>query len=111
MSKSFLKDRGLLLRLGGTLLALALILVLLREGGWDEIVAAIKQISWTSIVAGILLVLLSRVFVALRWYILLRSGNVDMPLARSVALTFTGLFANNFLPTTIGGDVVRRAVS
>jgi uncharacterized membrane protein YbhN (UPF0104 family) len=109
MSKPFFKDRGLLLRLGGTLLAIALIVVLLREGGWAEIAAALKQISWTSILAGILLVLVSRLFVALRWYILLRSGNVDMPLARSVALTFTGLFANNFLPTTIGGDVVRLA--
>ena len=109
MSKRWFKDRGLLLRLGGTLLAIILIVVLLREGGWDEVVAALRQISWTTIVAGLALVLVSRVFVALRWYILLRSGNVDMPLSRSVALTFTGLFANNFLPTTIGGDVVRLA--
>jgi hypothetical protein len=32
-----------------------------------------------------------------------------MSFSRSTALTFTGLFANNFLPTTIGGDVVRLA--
>ncbi len=109
MSKRLLKDRGLLLRLGGTLLAIGLIVVLLREGGWAEVVAAIKQLSWTTILAGIVLVLISRVFVSIRWYILLRSGNVDIPLSRSLALTFTGLFANNFLPTTIGGDVVRLA--
>ena len=108
MSK-LLKDRGLLLRLGGTLLAIILIVVLLREGGWNEVVAAIRQISWTTILLSLLLVLLSRLFVATRWFILLRSGNVEMPLSRSVALTFTGLFANNFLPTTIGGDVVRLA--
>jgi uncharacterized membrane protein YbhN (UPF0104 family) len=45
----------------------------------------------------------------MRWYILLRSGNVKISLSRAIALTFTGLFGNNFLPTTIGGDVVRLA--
>ncbi len=109
MNRRFFKDRGLLLRLGGTLLAIGLIVVLLREGGWGEVVAAIQQIPWTTILAGVLLVMLSRVFISIRWYILLRSGNVDIPLSRSLALTFTGLFANNFLPTTIGGDVVRLA--
>ncbi len=56
-----------------------------------------------------MLVLISRLFVSLRWYILLRSGDVRISFSRSLALTFTGLFANNFLPTTIGGDVVRLA--
>jgi glycosyltransferase 2 family protein len=34
---------------------------------------------------------------------------VKITFADSTALTFTGLFANNFLPTTIWGDVVRLA--
>ena len=45
----------------------------------------------------------------MRWYILLRSGNVKISFGDALALTFTGLFSNNFLPTTIGGDVVRLA--
>ncbi len=44
-AERFLKDRSLLLRLGGTLLAVVLIVVLVREGGWDEVVGALKQIS------------------------------------------------------------------
>ena len=55
------------------------------------------------------LVFISRFFVIGRWHVLLRSADVDIPLSRSIALTFTGLFAANFLPTTIGGDVVRFA--
>lgn len=109
MAERLIKNRGLLLRLGGTLLAIVLIVVLVREGGWDEVVAALKQMSVTRILAGLALVLLSRLFVSARWYILLRSGNVKISFSRSTALTFTGLFANNFLPTTIGGDVVRLA--
>jgi uncharacterized membrane protein YbhN (UPF0104 family) len=108
-ARRLLQNRSLLLRLVGTLLAIILIVVLAREGGWGEVVAALKQMSPSRILAGIVLVLLSRFFVSARWYILLRSGNVKISFSRSLALTFTGLFANNFLPTTIGGDVVRLA--
>jgi hypothetical protein len=109
MVERFLKDRPLLFRLAGTLLAIVLIFVLVREGGWSEVAGALKQISPTRIIWSLVFVLISRCFVALRWYILLRSGNVKISLSESTALTFTGLFANNFLPTTIGGDVVRLA--
>jgi glycosyltransferase 2 family protein len=108
-ARRLLKDRSLLLRLIGTLLAIVLIVVLVRGSGWTEILAALKQISWIRVLAGLLLVFISRLFISARWYILLRSGNVDITFSRSTALTFTGLFANNFLPTTIGGDVVRLA--
>ena len=109
MFKRILQDRPLLFRLAGTVLAIALIFVLVREGGWSDVVGALKQISLARIILSLALVLLSRGFVALRWYVLLRSGNVKISLSESTALTFTGLFANNFLPTTIGGDVVRLA--
>ncbi len=109
MLKRVLQDRPLLFRLAGTVLAIVLIFVLVREGGWSDVVGALKQISLARIILSLVFVLLSRGFVALRWYILLRSGNVKISLSESTALTFTGLFANNFLPTTIGGDVVRLA--
>jgi uncharacterized membrane protein YbhN (UPF0104 family) len=44
-----------------------------------------------------------------RWHVLLRSAGMPVPVKGSVMLTFTGLFASNFLPTTIGGDVARLA--
>jgi uncharacterized membrane protein YbhN (UPF0104 family) len=109
LAEWFARNRSLLFRLGGTVLAIVLIVVLVREGGWDEVLAALRQISPTTLLMGLVLVVMSRFFVATRWHILLRSGNVDIPFSRSLALTFTGLFANNFLPTTIGGDVVRLA--
>ncbi len=109
MVKRFLKDRSLLLRLGGTLLAVVLVVALAREGGWEDVISALRKMSPERMALAIVLVLGSRFFVCLRWYILLRSGNVKISLSRAMALTFTGLFGNNFLPTTIGGDVVRLA--
>jgi uncharacterized membrane protein YbhN (UPF0104 family) len=55
------------------------------------------------------LFLISRLAVTLRWHTLLRSGGIDIKLKDSMLLTFTGLFATNFLPTTVGGDVLRLA--
>lgn len=109
MLRWVVKNKQLLLRVLGTLLAVALIFVLVREEGWKEVQAALTQISWTQISAALVLVVLSRICVTVRWYILLRSGGVKTTIWQSAALTFTGLFANNFLPTTIGGDVVRLA--
>lgn len=54
-----------------------------------------------------LLFAISRIAVTLRWHVLLLSGGIKIHFKDSLALTFMGLFATNFLPTTIGGDVVR----
>ena len=102
-------NRRFLLRLFGTLLAVGLIVVLVEQEGWDQVLAALKQISLERIFLGLLLILASRFFVVSRWYVLLRSGGVRISFSDVAALTFTGLFSSNFLPTTVGGDVVRLA--
>ena len=109
MIKWLASNRTLLLRLLGTILAIVLIIALVRGEAWSEVLSALKQLSWNRIAAALVLVVVSRLFVATRWYVLLRSGGVRIPVRRAVALTFTGLFSNNFLPTTIGGDILRIA--
>lgn len=109
MKAWFNKNRQLLLRGGGTLLAIILLVSLLYQSGWDEVLAALKRISLGYLALAFGCILLSRLFVTARWYVLLRSGGVNIPFKDAASLVFTGLFANNFLPTTIGGDVVRLA--
>ncbi len=103
------ENRQNIARWGGTFLAIILTVLLVKEEGGDDFVNALKSVSLWYFLAGILVMLISRLFVVLRWHILLRSGGVDISLSRTSMLTFTGLFGNNFLPTTIGGDVVRLA--
>lgn len=109
MSTWWRRNRRLALQSAGTLLAVILLVVLLRDGGWGEIAAAFREIKTADLLRVALLFLISRFATVGRWHILLRSGGVDIPLKDSTSLTFTGLFASNFLPTTIGGDVVRLA--
>ena len=103
------ENRTLLLRLFGTLAAIVMIVLLIRQEGWSEIVDSLKTISPASLVLSLASLLISRVFVIARWHVLLRSGGLNIPFRRSAELTLMGLFASNFLPSTVGGDVVRLA--
>jgi uncharacterized membrane protein YbhN (UPF0104 family) len=103
------RHRQRIVQFTGTILAIVLLVLLLREGGWDGILTAMQQIQFVDLFWVALLFIISRIATAFRWHILLRSGGINIRFKDSMALTFTGLFASNFLPTTIGGDVVRLA--
>ena len=109
MFARWVKNRQLIFQLAGTLLAVILLYMLLKDDGWNEIMNAFREIKTTDLLLVALLFLVSRIATVLRWHVLLRSGGIDMSLKNTAALTFTGLFASNFLPSTIGGDVVRLA--
>ena len=100
---------SLWLRLAGTLVALGLLVYLLLEQGWQEILAALQRLPLWVFLAGLVLMMVSRFAVVYRWHVLLRSAGMSIPFAETTRITFAGLFATNFLPTTIGGDVVRLA--
>lgn len=100
---------ALLLRTAGTILALALLIYLLSQQGWDEILAALRQISVTHLLLAFGLMIISRLAAVGRWHILLVSSGLEITYWQSLRITFAGFFASNFLPTTIGGDVVRLA--
>lgn len=102
-------SRKNIIRVVGTLLSIALLIYLLSQQGWEEIVDALSQIPPISLVLVGILMAISRISVGARWYSLLRSTTSNISFAESLRMTFAGLFAANFLPTTIGGDVVRLA--
>ena len=98
-----------LLRWGGTLLSVVLLILLLSRQGWQEIVSALKQIPlWVFLLATVLIII-SRFAVAGRWHALLRATDLNNSWGQTLRITFAGLFATNFLPTTIGGDIIRLA--
>jgi hypothetical protein len=100
---------GTLIRLIGSLVSLGLLIYLIGRQGWDEILESAAKIPVSSIFIVIGLMIVSRMAVSLRWYSLLRAVDPTFPILESLRLTLAGLFAANFLPTTVGGDVVRAA--
>ena len=100
-------NRSMLLRVAGTLLALVLLIFLLSQQGWGEILTAMRNIPAWRLLLAFALMMGSRFAVSARWHVLLRSADMPVSFGQSMRITFAGLFASNFLPTTIGGDVVR----
>jgi uncharacterized membrane protein YbhN (UPF0104 family) len=102
---------NLIVRIVGTILALILMVYLLSQQDWAEIREVVGRIALWRFVAAVILIFCSRFFYVARWHMLLRSSDVPVSFWESNRLTFAGLFASNFLPTTVGGDVVRLAGS
>jgi uncharacterized membrane protein YbhN (UPF0104 family) len=107
MSSWWSRNRQLILQSVGTLLAILLLFWILRKEDGTGILVAMREIELADLLWVALLFAISRIAVAWRWQVLLLSGGIKIRFKDSLALTFMGLFATNFLPTTIGGDVVR----
>ncbi|MDH5606727.1 MAG: flippase-like domain-containing protein [Anaerolineae bacterium] len=93
----------------GTIIALGLVVWLLLRQGWQEIWYAVQQIDASHFALALALMFGSRLSIAGRWYTLLRSAGEKISYADTLKITFAGLFSSNFLPSTVGGDVVRLA--
>jgi uncharacterized membrane protein YbhN (UPF0104 family) len=107
VTKWFNENRQTTIRALGSILALVLLLILIQEQGDGKLFSALRRVSIGYFLMAIVTLSISRMFAALRWHILLNSAGVEIHFLRSIMLTFTGNFSSNFLPTTIGGDVVR----
>lgn len=86
-----------------------MLIYLLSQQGWHAIATTVEQIAWWRFALALILVMVSRLAVTGRWHILMHSAGTGITPRQSIRLTFAMLFASNFLPTTIGGDVVRYA--
>jgi uncharacterized membrane protein YbhN (UPF0104 family) len=60
---------------------------------------------WIVAALGVYLVML--LVATWRWRVLLRAQHVDVPFGRLLNSYLAATFANNFLPSNIGGDVIR----
>lgn len=108
--RNLMKGRAVFfIRLFGTLLAVVLLIYLLSQQGWDEIAEAVRSIPLWRLLLALTLMFVSRLAVWARWHVLLRASKLEISPLQSLRITFAGLFASNFLPTTIGGDVIRLA--
>src|SRR5204863_360725 len=78
-----------------------------RQADWGHVGAAFGnlQLRWWLLAAG--LYYLTQVASSLRWQILARPLGFHRPITQYLSFYFIGMFFNLFLPTSVGGDVVR----
>ena len=91
----------------GTCISLALLIWLLWRQDWGILISNAASTPISNILIAVGLVFLGQLWNSVRWMILLRAQGMAISRLRVIQLVFAGLFASNFLPTTIGGDLVR----
>ncbi len=101
------KKRAGLLWIIRPIIGIGLLVFLLREAKLSEFVALVERANGAFLAIGLALVVVALVVSAYKWQLLLAAQKVHVPLMRLFTSYLVGLFFNNFLPTNIGGDVVR----
>jgi len=97
------------LRWLGTLLSLGLLGWMLSRQDWFEIRSLAERLPPAILAGAFAFAVISQAWSALRWWVLLRFQGIAVGYGQVFRLTVSGLFASNFLPGTIGGDVLRVA--
>lgn len=95
---------SIILRGGVALIACCLIA---RELNFKEVVDVFSNISMLVLGVVVAAFLVSQTILAFRWWLFMRSFDIHIPIWPAVKLTFLGLYFNNFLLGSIGGDLVR----
>lgn len=105
-------SRGMLrqgIRFGGTVLLLGWLFV---KVPWERVWPVWQQLSLADWLAAVLLTILAMVVSAYKWQLILIEPGMERPkLGFLLRIYFIGLFFNNFLPSGMGGDVVRIALA
>ena len=78
-----------------------------RGQDWGKTWEIFRGLNLGILALAIVLLFFNQTLVATRWYLLLRLQTIDIGLLSAIKLTFVGFFYNNFLPSSVGGDVLR----
>lgn len=88
-------------------IGIALIAILVWRLDLSKILANISSIETRYLLYALIPYLLFIIVSAWRWQVLLDYKKFNIPFGRTLIIYFIATFFNNFLPTTIGGDVMR----
>ncbi len=89
------------------IVGVGLILFLLWRLDFSKILARISSLDGIYLLYGLIIYIFFVVVSAWRWQVLLDFKKFKIPFNRTLIVYFIAFFFNNFLPTTIGGDVMR----
>ncbi|MCF7955593.1 MAG: flippase-like domain-containing protein [Phycisphaerae bacterium] len=95
-----------ILRISVALLALIVIIFICYRQR-DDFKTLFASLPPKIFIAGILLFVLANIIISLRWYLLLGSQNIKVPFKAAMKVHFLGLFYNNIMVSSVGGDMLR----
>lgn len=93
----------------GTILSLGLFAWLVTRLDWPLLADKLTGLNPWALALAVGLYLASQAFNTLRWCVLLWARGVSISYWQAFRIAWSGIFASNFLPSTIGGDGLRMA--
>jgi glycosyltransferase 2 family protein len=99
--------RGMI-RIAGSLTVLALLFLILPV---DELWAALRQVPAAVWVGTVAVYMALHLLGVVKWRLLVNAAGAGLPAVHAVRCYYIGLFSNTFLPSVVGGDVVRAGVA
>jgi glycosyltransferase 2 family protein len=107
MTQKSKKIRSRLLTCGRIIFGVLLLTLLIIISDPEKIKEHIYDVNFALLALAFLIYVASMAVVALRWHILLKTQHIHISILKLVRYYFIGFFFNNFLPSSIGGDVTR----
>ncbi len=74
-----------------------------REERWRKL----TEINPLVFACSLFIFIIAQLIIGFRWWLLLRSQLISIPYISAVRLHFLGLFYNNCMPGSVGGDLIR----
>ncbi len=87
--------------------SVGLLALLLRTIDMGAVAAVLGRLPATTIAAGLVLMLIQIAVLGLRWWLVMAVIEAPIPFWKALPITFIGVFFNQVLPTSFGGDAVR----
>lgn len=74
-----------------------------REQRWRKL----TEINPLIFSCSLVIFIIAQIIIGFRWWLLLRSQSIFIPFVSTIRLHFLGLFYNNCMPGSVGGDLIR----
>ena len=99
---------GFAVRVGGSLLVLAILFFLLPR---EQLLAALGRFSADMWLVGVSCYLFLHLLGVVKWRSLVNAAGADLDFPQSARCYYYGLFGNTFLPSVVGGDILRAGLA
>jgi len=88
-------------------IAVGLIAYVVSQIDFTDLLTTLKESNIATLVGAVVLLAFQPAFGALRWRLLLRIQDIHLKFLEALRLTYIGIFFNNCMPSSIGGDAVK----
>ncbi len=101
------KMKDALSLLGRIVLSAALLWWVFSMVNWPDTISALKAADVTLLWWAFVVHIVLQLIVLVRWFVFMKALSFTAPIGQVCRYFFIGLFCNLFLPTSIGGDLVK----